>query len=411
MVGERVQTTTPYPLRTWFGLLVLCLAAALTLLHSAVLSPLLRPIGQEFNTPDGVTGQLATIGSLVGFAFSLAATPWMDRWNRRTWFRLEGSLILAACLFAAVAPSFGWLALARVISTCGTALLMANCMIGARELFRDSVWRNRAIGIIVSATTIAFIFGLPVLTQIAARFGWRVSIGSIAIPAALLVVGTFALPHGPAAPVSTASPDRRLEAFSAVLGDQRTRFLLVVLGLNLALYSGWFVYFGAYMIEVFAVSAGILSALFLVSGLTQLAANNLAPPLLRRFDPARVVTVSLAGVAVALLLTGIAITMISSALAAAVVVLNGTGVAYIATTVLLLDRESSHPGAVMALAAATSSLGAALGPFITGIVLASTGSFDTAYRTLGVLAPLAIVALWLGTRRYVTASVAEQVSS
>ena len=406
-----MQTTPRYPVRIWFGLLVLCLAAAVTLLHSAVLSPLLRPIGEEFRTPDGLTGQLATLGSLVGFAFSLAATPWMDRWSRRTWFRLEGSLILVACLLAALAPSFGWLALARIISTCGTALLMANCMIGARELFHDPVWRNRAIALIVSATTIAFILGLPVLTQIAARFGWRVAIGSIAIPAALLVVGTFALPRDAASPMSTASADRRLGAFPAVLGDRRIRFLLVVLGLNLALYSGWFVYFGAYMIEVFTVSAGILSALFLVSGLTQLAANNLAPPLLRRFDPVWIVTVALIGVGVALLLTGSAITMIPSALVAAVIVLNGTGVAYIATTVLLLDRESSHPGAVMALAAATSSLGAALGPFITGVALTSTGSFDVAYRTLGVLAPLAIVALWSGTRRHVTASVLEQVNS
>ena len=74
-----MQTTPRYPVRIWFGLLVLCLAASVTLLHSAVLSPLLRPIGQEFRTPDGITGQLATLGSLVGFAFSLAATPWMDR--------------------------------------------------------------------------------------------------------------------------------------------------------------------------------------------------------------------------------------------------------------------------------------------------------------------------------------------
>src|SRR3712207_8211595 len=39
-------------------------------------SPLLRSIGDTFNTSDATTGQLATIGSLVGVLSSLAATPW-----------------------------------------------------------------------------------------------------------------------------------------------------------------------------------------------------------------------------------------------------------------------------------------------------------------------------------------------
>jgi MFS family permease len=57
---------------------------------------------------------------------------------------------------------------------------MANCLTGARELFLDPIWRNRAIGIIVSATTFAFVLGMPLATQIEAHFGWRLAMGSIA---------------------------------------------------------------------------------------------------------------------------------------------------------------------------------------------------------------------------------------
>jgi predicted MFS family arabinose efflux permease len=404
-----VRAATRYSAQTWFGLAVLCLAAAVNLLQSASLSPLLPRIGEEFGTSDAVTGQLATLGSLVGFAFSLAATPWMDRWSRRTWFRIEGSLIAFGVLLAAIAPAFGWLALGRVIAACGAALIMANCMTGARELFPDAGWRNRAIGFIVSATTLVFILGLPVVTQIEARFGWRAAMGSIALPAGVLLVGTFALPTGrvSSTPISRGRP---FGAFREVLGDRRNRSLLVVLGLLSAIYSGWFVYFGAYTTEVFAVSAGVLSLLFLLSGGAQLFANNLAPILARRFDPVQILNAGMAGVAGALLLTGIAITTVPSALFAAVVVLNGTGMAYIATNVLLLDSDSPHPGAVMSLAAATGSLGAALGPFITGAALATTGSFEAAYRTLGLLAPLCILTLWLGTRRRIPATVAEHAS-
>src|SRR4051812_30630069 len=180
--GNKVDTTIRYTMRTWVGLFVLCLGAAVTLLNLAVLSPLLRAIGEEFGTSDATTGQLATLGSLVGVVSALAATPWMDRWSRRTWLRLEGALVLIATIVSALAPSFGWLTAGRVLAACGSAVIMANCLTGARELFLDRVWRNRAIGIIVSATTFAFVLGMPLATQIEAHFGWRLAMGAIAVP-------------------------------------------------------------------------------------------------------------------------------------------------------------------------------------------------------------------------------------
>jgi predicted MFS family arabinose efflux permease len=405
--GDRVDTTSRYTLRTWVGLLVLCLGAAVTLLNMAVLSPLLRSIGEEFGTSDATTGQLATLGSLVGVASSLVATPWMDRWSRRTWLRLEGTLMLVAILVSVLAPLFVWLMVGRALASCGSAVIMANCMTGARELFHDPVWRNRAIGIIVSATTFAFVLGMPLVTLIEARLGWRIAMGSIAVPVVLLLAGTFVLPSGPHRPQTSARP-HPLAAFRAVLGDGRTRCLLVVLGLDLGLYAGWLVYFGAYTIDVFAASATVLSLLFFLSGATELVANNLTPPLMRRFDAVSILYVMLASVATALLLTGIVVTTIPAALLAAMVVLNGTASAYIAANALLLDGDVSHPGAVMSVASAFIGVGTALGPFVAGWALATTGSFEAAYRTLGLLAPVAMLALWLGTRRRTTVPMVER---
>jgi DHA1 family inner membrane transport protein len=394
-----LDTATGHTMRTWIGLTVLSLGAAVTLLNLAVLSPLLQPISREFGTSEATTGQLATIAALVSVVSSLAATPWMDRWSRRTWLQLEGAVLLAAIIISALAPSFAWLLGGRVLAAFGGAVIMANCMTGARELFQDSVWRNRAIGIIVSATTLAFVVGLPAITQIEARAGWRLAMAATAIPVVLLFGGTFALPPSPARSGATVAQGGILSSFGAVLGDGRTRALLVVLGLNLGLYTGWLVYFGAYITEVFAASATILSALFFLSGVTELAANNLTPPVLRRVDPILALYVLLAAVGAVLLLTGIAITSIPGAFVAAVVVLNGTAAAYIATNALLLEGDRSHPGAVMSVASAAIGVGNALGPFVAGWALANTGSFEAGYRALGLLAPVAMLALWLGTRR------------
>lgn len=392
------------------GLAVLCLAAAVNLLQSAALSPLLPSIGATFGTSDATTGQLATLGSLVGFVFSLGATPLMDRWSRRTWFRLEATLIAGGLLLSALAPAFIWMALGRILCASGASLIMANCMTGAREMFPDTARRNRAIGLIVSASTLVFVVGLPAVTQIDARFGWRQALASLLIPTVLLLFGTLALPTTREGAPSSAPPARPFAAFRAVLADRRVGALLVVLGLLSALYSGWFVYFGAYTTTDFAISASVLGLLFLIGGLSQLVVNNLAPLLLRRFDPPRVLYAALTGVAVALLSTGIAVISVPTALLAAIVVLNGCGTAYIAANVLLLDSDLSHPGAVMSLAAASGSLGAALGPLITGLALASTESFAAAYRVLGLLAPLCIAIAWAAMRRRAPAVVIEQAS-
>ena len=66
---------------------------------------------------------------------------------------------------------------------------------------------------------------------------------------------------------------------------------------------------------------------------------------------------------------------------------------------LLLAGERTHPGAVMSVASASIGIENALGPVVTGAALAVSGSHEVGYRALGLLAPIAVSALWLGTRQ------------
>jgi DHA1 family inner membrane transport protein len=378
------------------ALAVLCLASGVNLLQSASISPLLPSISETFRAGDAATGQLATLGSLAGFAFSIAATPWIDRLGRRAWFRLLSAMIMSGMLLAAFAPSFPVLAVGRILAACGGALIMANCMTGARELFQDPAWRNRAIGLIVSASTLVFVVGLPIITQINAALGWRVAMMAIAAPSLLLLLGVPLLPPSPVHVQSTRTSP--FSAFGEAFGNARIRALLICLALFSAIYSGWFVYFGAYATSVFAVSASVLSLLFFSAGTMQLIANNVAPILMRRFDPVRLIVIAMLAITGTLLTTGILVVTVPAALVTAASVLMGTGLSYIAANVLLLDSNARQPGAVMALAGAAGALGGALGPLISGASLAFTGSFEAAYRVVGLLAPMAILAIWLGTR-------------
>jgi predicted MFS family arabinose efflux permease len=380
-------------------LAVLSLGAAVTMLNLGALSPLLPAISRDFDVSEATTGQLATISAAVSFVVSLVATPWMDRWPRSTWFRRQGVILVAGTALSAIAPTFGWLIVARIIASIGSAVIMANCLTGVRELFPDPPRRNRGIGIVVSATTLAFVFGLPIITLLAERLGWRAGFASVGVPVLLLLAGTSILPASqPSAFGSAPRPDLR-QTFSAVLGDGRIRALMVVLGLNLGIYTGWLVYFGTYVTTVFAVSAAVLSGLFFFSGITELATNNLTPALVRRFDPVKVIHVLLAAFGLALVATGILVTTIPAVFLVAVIVLNGTAAVYIATNVLLIETESGSPGAVMSVASASIGLGNALGPLIMGWVLAASGDIEVAYRALGLLAFVASAVLWSGTRQ------------
>ena len=66
---------TPYTMRTWFGLSVLCLGAGTMVLNGASLSPLLQAISEEFATSDATTGQVASLGSLGGRSSPSAEAP------------------------------------------------------------------------------------------------------------------------------------------------------------------------------------------------------------------------------------------------------------------------------------------------------------------------------------------------
>lgn len=369
------------------------------MLNLGALSPLLPAISRELAISEAAAGQLATVSALFAFITSLVATPFMDRWSRRAWLQSQGVILIAGVALSAMAPTFGWLIIARIIASVGAAVIMANSLTGVRELFADAPRRNRGIGIVVSATTIAFVFGLPVITLLAERLGWRAGMALVGAPALLLVAGASILPASPPAASLTSPRSGMRQTFAAVLGNGRVRALMVVLGLNLGIYTGWLTYFGAYVMTVFAVSAAVLSGLFFFSGITELATNNLTPPLLRRFDPVKVIHVLLAATGIALIATGILVTSIPAVFLVAVIVLNGTAAIYIATNVLLIETQSGSPGAVMSVASAGIGLGNTLGPLLMGWALAATGDIEVSYRVLGLLAFVASAVLWIGTRQ------------
>jgi predicted MFS family arabinose efflux permease len=382
--------------RGWLPLTILSIGAFATVLNATQLSPLLKPIASDLDVSEGAAGQLATVSAIVGTVVALFAAPWMDRLSRRTWLGGQAAILIVATIASALAPTYAWLVAARVLAGLGGGVIMANCFTAVGEFYTDPKERDRAIGIIVSATTVAIVAGLPILAQIEDIAGWRWAMAFLLVPLSLLLAGTRWLPIEPKRPFTAHSENSA--SYRRILGDGPTAGVLGAMLIFAIAYIGWLTYFGAYAETDFGAGANTLGALFLVAGLAEMVANNLTPALMSRISPRRIFTIAAVIFAVALLATDVVFTAPWSLFVSIALISICAAALYVAGNALLLDALPSARGTVMALGSASIGGGAALGSLIGGGALSVFGDYADVYRLLGLLLPFAIVSLVVSTR-------------
>jgi predicted MFS family arabinose efflux permease len=170
---------------------ILALGSFTWAVNFGLLVPLIKLIGAEFDKSDTAVGQLATVHSAATGIAALLIAPWLDHFRRGTLLRVGVALMFAGAAFTTIAPAFAWLFPARLLSGVGAAFVMPVLFALAAELFGDTRQRNQAVGLVIAATSLAPLVGIPLLTQIASAAGWRWAAASLLAP--LLVVGVNTL--------------------------------------------------------------------------------------------------------------------------------------------------------------------------------------------------------------------------
>ena len=377
----------------WAILAVLTAGTYASFLNFSLLSPLLPAISADLSAPAAVVGQLASVGALVAFATAVAATPWMDRFSRRSWLRAEAALLATGTLLTALAPSLAWLVVGRVVAGLGAAVIGANCLAAVREAFAaDVVLRNRAVGILVSASMVAFITGLPLLALVESIADWRWAVVVLLVPAGVLLAGVSVLPAQ--APVGE-GPAAGMGAFRATLADREIALLYGVLVAVVGAYVGWLVFLGAYVDARYAAATALLGLLYVVSGSVELVTNSLTPLVIRAVGAPAMALGGIVLMAAPLLLSGVAVRSVPALFLAATAINVGSAAVVIGVNARLLDRARA-PGAAMSLASAANELGTAVGPLLAGWVLLASGDDDAANRVMGLLSLLGAVFLLVG---------------
>jgi predicted MFS family arabinose efflux permease len=151
---------------------------------AGITSSLVNDLGISY----AAAGQLVTVFAFVVAIFAPILATVTANMNRK--HLLVGTLgvFTIGNLISALAPSFTWLMISRVIAAIGAALYTPISTTVAASIVPKEQ-QGRAIAFVSSGLTIAITLGVPIGTWIGNNFGWRISFAIIAIAGLLALIG------------------------------------------------------------------------------------------------------------------------------------------------------------------------------------------------------------------------------
>ncbi|MFC4138505.1 MULTISPECIES: Cmx/CmrA family chloramphenicol efflux MFS transporter [unclassified Microbacterium] len=364
-----------------FALYMLALAVFVMGTSEFMLAGLLPAIATDLDIPVGTAGLLTSafaVGMVIGAPMMAA---FVRRWPPRVTLAVCLLVFAGSHVIGALAPAFSLLLATRVLSAFANAGFLAVALSAATMLVPASR-KGRALAILLSGTTIATVAGVPAGALLGTAMGWRATFWTIAIlcvPALVGVIRGIADDDGRSAR-SVSSPDlgaelRQLKAPRLIL--------TMVLGalINGATFAA-FTFLAPVVTESAGLAGGWVSVALVVFGIGSFLGVTIAG---RLSDRRPGLALAIGG---PLLLAGwIALAAVASHPAAllTLVLVQGLLAFGVGSTLITLVLYSASGAPTMGGSYATSALnlGAAVGPVLGGIGLAS-GS--------GPLAPVWIAA-------------------
>src|SRR5438132_1026169 len=180
----------PLPRLTASEWLLLAVLAALQFTHNLDYM-IMMPLMPQFEREMGVSPQ--QFGFLVSaYAFSagvsgLLAALFIDRFDRKRALLFLYAGFTLGTLLCALAPNYLCLLLARTVAGAFGGVVAATTLAIIGDVFADSR-RGRAMGVVMSAFSVALIVGVPSGLYLANLLGWRSTFGVLSLVSALVLV-------------------------------------------------------------------------------------------------------------------------------------------------------------------------------------------------------------------------------
>ncbi|MCU0805612.1 MAG: MFS transporter [Burkholderiales bacterium] len=366
---------------------------------------LVMPLGPQLMRHFDITptqfGLLVTAytlaASVVGFASALV----IDRFDRRhTLLALFGCFTLAT-LVTATAQSYAWLLVARSLSGAFAGVLGASVFAIVGDVVPERR-RGAALGLVMSAFSVASIAGVPISLALAARFGWRSPFFFMTALTTIVLVAAWAAVPSVGAHLDAARARNPLAQVRAVLGEANLRRAFMFSAM--LTFSGFAVipFVSPYMVANVGVSESELAYLYLAGGIVTFGFVRLVGRWSdlygRRRIFAIVATLSMLGMLVTTHLPRVPVWVAVLSASFFIPMLSGRFVP--AMAILTSAATPRLRGAFMSLNAAFQQAASGSAAFLASLIVGRSPAGElTHYGTVGWIAVAATIATIFLSRR------------
>lgn len=213
----------------------------------------------------GLLVSLYALGVAIGAPVLTALT---GRWNRKVVLLALMSLFIAGNILAWLAPSYESLIAARILTGLAHGVFFSiGSTIATSLVSKDK--EGSAIAIMFTGLTVALVTGVPLGTWIGQTFGWRATFLIVALLGVVALIGSAILLPSKLRKSPPATISQQLK----VLTQPR---LLLVYAMTAVGYGGTFVaftYLAPMLQQVSGFSAGAISLILLVYGVSVAIGN------------------------------------------------------------------------------------------------------------------------------------------
>jgi len=349
----------------------------------------------QVSTDLGIT--LPTAGTLIsGYAIGVAVGAPVLTLLTRTWPRKR--LLLALMLIfiagnaaAALAPGYGWLMAARMLTSLTHGTFFGVGAVVATGLVAPDK-RASAIALMFSGLTLATLLGVPAGAWIGQHFGWRAAFGAVAA-VGMLAYAILAL----FVPRDQGRP--QVSPLGQELAVLRRAQVWAGLGITVFGFAGVFAlytYIEPLLRQVTGMGDNLVAVTLLLFG-GGLAAGNLLGGRMADRGVMQALLLTTAGLAVALALGHWAFGHPAVAMAYTIV-LGTVAFATVAPMQMRVLQQAGPAGAtlVSSLNIAAFNLGNALGAWVGGLALSGLGLLSVGWAGAALTAVGLLLALWSG---------------
>ncbi len=367
--------------REWLLLMVLAAVQFNHIVDFMIIMPLGPEYMEEMGLSPGAFGALVSAYTISAAVANVLAAFFVDRFDRKRALITAFAGFTAGTFLCAIAPDYLLLLAAHIVAGAfgGVAASLVMAIVG--DAFHDSR-RGFAMGVVMSAFSVASIFGLPLGLFLADQFGWQAPFAILAtISAAVVVLAAVALPplrghlaqaDGAATHTSTALADR-LRDFVVLLADANHLRTFAVM--TAMMFSGFLI--GPYIPTFLTANLGMhrqnLKYVYLCGGLTTIMTVTPIGWLADRFGKLRVFRVmALATIIplvwITLLPAGAALPLVLTVTTLQMVTMSGRMVP--AMAMITSSAAPGQRGGFMSLNTAVQHMSAGLASAAGGALLA-----------------------------------------